>query len=178
LDTPSVEEGVVADEEGVGPLAHKSCEGRIDLPAGTGVEDLDLQSHGAGSGFYGSQRRLGIRCMGRIDEHCNTSGYRHQRTQELQPLCGLNAGILARAQEAHSEPHSWFAFGCEGDVLTAIAERSGFDPKPNRARSELAPLGATGFGGSVRSQEDPAGPLIWVSRCSTPGRRQASCHTW
>src|SRR5262249_25790726 len=87
-DTPSVEEGVVADEEGVGPLAHKSCEGRIDLPAGTGVEDLDLQSHGAGSGFYGSQRRLGIRCMGRIDEHCNTSGYRHQRTQELQPLCG------------------------------------------------------------------------------------------
>jgi hypothetical protein len=26
--------------------------------------------------------------MGRIDEPCNTSGCRHQRTQEFQPLCG------------------------------------------------------------------------------------------
>ena len=44
-----MEEGVAADEERVGPLAHKSCEGRIDLAAGAGVEDLDLQPHGAGS---------------------------------------------------------------------------------------------------------------------------------
>ena len=49
LDTPAVEKGVVADEKGVGPLAHKGCEGRIDLAAGAGVEDLDLQPHGAGS---------------------------------------------------------------------------------------------------------------------------------
>src|SRR5262249_56388158 len=48
LDTPSVEECVVADEEGVGALARNSREGRIDLAAGAGVEDLDLQSHGAG----------------------------------------------------------------------------------------------------------------------------------
>ena len=52
LDTPGAEKGIVADEEGVGPLAHKSCEGRFDLVAGVGVEDLDLQPHGAGSRFH------------------------------------------------------------------------------------------------------------------------------
>ena len=31
LDTPAGEEGVAGDEEGVGPLARKCCEGRIDL---------------------------------------------------------------------------------------------------------------------------------------------------
>ncbi len=76
LDTPAGEEGVAADEERVGPLAHKSCEGRIDLAAGAGVEDLDLQPHGAGSRFHVSQRGLGIRSIGRIDEHGHTSGSR------------------------------------------------------------------------------------------------------
>src|SRR5262249_48091838 len=63
LDTPSVEECVVADEEGVGALARNSREGRIDLAAGTGVEDLDLQSHGAGRRFHVSPCGLGIRCV-------------------------------------------------------------------------------------------------------------------
>src|SRR5262245_27510699 len=40
-----------ADEYGVWPVAHKSCEGRIDLTAGAGVEYLDLQRHGVSSGF-------------------------------------------------------------------------------------------------------------------------------
>ena len=60
LDAPADEKGVGADEEGVGPLAHKSCEGRIDLAAGAGVEDLDLQPHGARSRFHVSQCGLGI----------------------------------------------------------------------------------------------------------------------
>ena len=87
LDTPAGEEGVGADEEGVGPLARKSCEGRIDLAAGAGVEDLDLQPHGAGSRFHVSQRGLGSRGIGRIDEHGHTSGSGHQLAQQLQPLC-------------------------------------------------------------------------------------------
>ena len=87
LDTPAGEEGVGADEEGVGPLAHKSCEGRIDLAAGAGVEDLDLQPDGARSRFHVSQRGLGIRSIGRIDEHGHTSGCGHQLAQEFQPLC-------------------------------------------------------------------------------------------
>ena len=43
LHAPAGEERVGADEEGVGPLAHEGAEGRIDLAAGAGVEDLDLQ---------------------------------------------------------------------------------------------------------------------------------------
>jgi hypothetical protein len=35
------QKGVTVDENCIGPFAHKSCEGRIDLPTGAGVEDLD-----------------------------------------------------------------------------------------------------------------------------------------
>ena len=87
LDAPAGEEGVAADEQRVGPLAHKRCEGRIDLAAGAGVEDLDLQPHGARSRFHVSQRGLGSRSIGRIDEHGNASGSGHQLTQQFQPLC-------------------------------------------------------------------------------------------
>ena len=51
-----------------------------------GVEDLDLQPHGARSRFHVSQRDLGV-SIGRIDEHGHSSGCGHQLTQELQPLC-------------------------------------------------------------------------------------------
>jgi hypothetical protein len=34
LDTPAGQEGIAGDEEGVGPFASKSCEGRIDLADG------------------------------------------------------------------------------------------------------------------------------------------------
>jgi hypothetical protein len=52
LDTPAAEKGVGADEKGVGPLACKSCEGRIDLADGAGVKDLDLQPESARSRFH------------------------------------------------------------------------------------------------------------------------------
>ena len=86
LDAPADEEGVGADEERVGPLARKRCEGRIDLAAGAGVEDLDLQSHGARSRCHISQRGLGMAHC-RVDEHGNASGSGHQLAQEFQPLC-------------------------------------------------------------------------------------------
>jgi len=54
--TPAGEKGVAADEEGVGPLAHKSCESRIDLAAVAGVEDLDLQPNGASSRSQAARR--------------------------------------------------------------------------------------------------------------------------
>ena len=85
LDTPGVEEGIAADEERVGSLAHKSREGRIDLAAGAGADDLDLQSHGAGRQFHVSQRRLENHCIW-IEERCNTRGRRHQFMQEFQLL--------------------------------------------------------------------------------------------
>ena len=88
LDTPAGDEGVRANEQGVGPLAHESCEGRFDLPAGAGLENLDLQSHGASSRFHVSQRGLCIRSIGRIDKHGNAGGSGHKLAQESEPLCG------------------------------------------------------------------------------------------
>jgi hypothetical protein len=82
LDAPVVEKRVGGDEEDVGPLARKGCEGRLDLAAGAGVEDLDLQSDGAGSRFHVSHRGLGSNSVGWIDEHGNTSGCRQQLPQE------------------------------------------------------------------------------------------------
>ena len=40
LDAPADEEPVGGDEEGVGPVAHEGGEGRLDLAAGAGVENL------------------------------------------------------------------------------------------------------------------------------------------
>ena len=81
LDPPAGEERVGGDEEGVGLVAHKRCEGRIDLAAGAGVKDLDLQPHGASSRFHVSHRRLS-RATGRVDEHGHTRGCGHQLAQE------------------------------------------------------------------------------------------------
>jgi len=77
LKPPAAEKCILANEEGVGPLPHKSCEGRIDLAAGASVEGLDLQPHGAGSGFRVSQCCLGIYSIGRIDEDGHTSSSRY-----------------------------------------------------------------------------------------------------
>src|SRR5262245_3075244 len=52
LDTPADEEYVGGDEEGVGPVAHDGGEGGLDLTAGAGVEDLNLQSDGTRSFRY------------------------------------------------------------------------------------------------------------------------------
>ncbi len=87
LHAPSVEKYILADEEGVGSLAHKRCKGRVDLAACAGVDDLDLQSHRAGSRFHVSQCGLRVSRIRRIDEHGHTSHSGQQLTQELQPFC-------------------------------------------------------------------------------------------
>src|SRR5262245_25144722 len=85
LNPPVGEQGVGANEKCVRPLAQKSCEGRVDLPAGTGVADHDLQPHGVGSRY---QLSYGLGSgISRIDENANTSCSGHQCTQEFQPLC-------------------------------------------------------------------------------------------
>src|SRR5262249_14464150 len=68
-------------------LPPKTCEGRIDFAAGTGVEDLDLQPHRAGGRLHIFQRGLRICGIGRIDENSHMSRSGHKLTQEFQPLC-------------------------------------------------------------------------------------------
>jgi hypothetical protein len=65
----------------------RSCEGRVNLAAGAGVNDLDLQTDGASSRFHVSQCGFLSRSIGRIDEHGNTREAGYQLTQELQALC-------------------------------------------------------------------------------------------
>src|SRR5262249_903893 len=72
LHPPTGEKHVGDTEERGGPLAHKRCESRINLVAGAGVKDLDLQSNGARSRFHVSQHPIRIG-GGRIDEYCYTS---------------------------------------------------------------------------------------------------------
>ena len=55
-------------------------EGRLDLSAGAGVEDLDLKRDGASSRRDVSHGGLGIRGICRIDEHGHAGGCRHQIT--------------------------------------------------------------------------------------------------
>ena len=43
LDTPTVEEGIVADKESVCPFQCKRRECRVDLRAGAGAQELDLR---------------------------------------------------------------------------------------------------------------------------------------
>src|SRR5215831_8289525 len=79
LEAAANEKAIAADEKRVGPLAHKSCKGRVDLPTVAGLEDLELQPHSASSRFHVSQRSLGSG-ISRIDEHGHTSGAGHQLT--------------------------------------------------------------------------------------------------
>ena len=87
LHAPAREEGIAGDEQGIGPLAPKRREGRLDLAAGAGVEHLNLQSEGACGFRYISQRGLGDGwSVGRIDQHGDPNGLGHHLTQEPQPL--------------------------------------------------------------------------------------------
>ena len=81
-----MEKGTGGDEEDVGPLVYKVCEGRVDLAAGTGIEDLDLYLHGASSRFGVSHVGLS-KCKGWIAQYGNTSGRGYHLMQQFHPLC-------------------------------------------------------------------------------------------
>ena len=111
LDAPAVEEGVAGDEEGVGPLARKRCEGSIDLAAGAGVEDVDLQPHGASGRFHVSQRGFGIvAASAGLTSTATPVAPGTSSRSSLQPLCRqlaiekIDAGqVAARPGEARDK---------------------------------------------------------------------------
>ena len=82
----SLKKGSGQDEQRVGPLACKCCEGRVDLAAGAGVEDLDLQPHRAPRGYRFPYQGLRARRIGWIDEDGDATHCGHQLAQEFQPL--------------------------------------------------------------------------------------------
>ena len=74
-------------KSGVGRLARNGREGGIDLAAGTGVDDLDLQPHGAGSRFHVSQLDAVIAVSTGLRSTATRAGCGHQLPQEFQPFC-------------------------------------------------------------------------------------------
>ena len=111
------EKGVAADQKRAGALACNHCKGRIDLLAGAGVEDLDLQFHSASSRRHISQRGLANGRIARADQHRDSGSCGRQLVQQLGPLCGQFTTDKIHARQ--------------------IAARSGQAGRPNRARQGL-----------------------------------------
>jgi hypothetical protein len=87
LHAPADQKGAGANENRVRPLGCKRCECGGDLSAAAGVDNPDLQSHGASGRLHVSYRGLGHCSFGRIDEYGHTGRSGHQLTQQLKPLC-------------------------------------------------------------------------------------------
>src|SRR5262249_52475390 len=100
----AVEEAVVADEKSIGSLARKSRKDRFDLAVCAGVEDLDLQSHGAGSRVRVFQRDLRNPGIVRIDEYRHPRGYGYQLMQEFQALCRQLLGVEIDPRQIAARP--------------------------------------------------------------------------
>src|SRR5262245_866335 len=112
LQPPTVEKCVLADEHGVGSLASKRREGGVNLATRAGVEDLELQSHGAAGRFHLAQGDLRVGSIGGIDEYGHTRGRRQHFAQQLEPLCRqfetqqIDAGQISSRAVAPNVPHS------------------------------------------------------------------------
>ena len=82
MDAPAVEEGCAGDQKRVGPLVDECCEGRVDLAARAGPENLNLQPHNLRDRLQFFQRRERHR-VGWIDAiapfDCRPSGIRSLR---------------------------------------------------------------------------------------------------
>src|SRR5262245_8766891 len=166
---PANKKDIDTDEDGFGPLAHESGEGRIDLAAGAGVEDLDLQSHSAGGRLHDPQRGFRSRSIGRIDEHGDTSRSGHYLTQEFQPLCGQLTSenidprqVAFRSGKAgHKTEPDWVFAGEEHDGNRSGC-RLGSDRRSIVGRGDYGDLSADQFGRQLRqSIELILGPAVF-----------------
>src|SRR5262249_60249853 len=70
-DAAARQKSITGDEKGVRPLARERCKHRFDFLASAGIEDLDLQLHGAGGCFRVSQGGLRTRSTRAIYQHGN-----------------------------------------------------------------------------------------------------------
>src|SRR5262249_14346416 len=133
LDTSADKKRATADENRVGSIARKCCEGRIDSPAGTGMKGLDLQTHGARSRVHVSQYGLGV-CVRRIDEHGDVTSCGYELAQEFQPFCyqliteKIDAGRARLATRPNLTGSSGMVKTIGIVVVPALAARAGSEP--------------------------------------------------
>jgi len=86
LYSPGGEELVSTDENCVGSLLLQTCEGHINIPDCTSVNDLHLPSNIRSSGVSLSDQRLG-NCTVWINERGDTLGFGDEFMEESEPLC-------------------------------------------------------------------------------------------
>ena len=86
LNAPGIEEAVGADEQRVGALARERGESGLDLVAGAGIEDLNLQRESVRGRLHVLQRGLGARGIGGIEQDGDTRSAGYQLAQQLQPF--------------------------------------------------------------------------------------------
>ena len=79
LHAPAVEKRARPHEDSIGPFAAHRRKGSIDLGARIGLEDLNLQSHGASSHVRTVQLGFGI-WISRIEKQCDAGELRHALT--------------------------------------------------------------------------------------------------
>ena len=83
LYAPAEQERVTGDEQRIGPLASERCEGGVDVAAGTGMADLNFQSHAGGGTLHLPSEMPGICGLTKNGDPCRGG---HKLTQEFQPL--------------------------------------------------------------------------------------------
>jgi hypothetical protein len=132
LDSPCVIEAAGADEQEVRSFAHKACEGRIDLAAGLGIEDLDLQPLGCRGRLHVALRPFIDRASRRVDEHGDPSCARHEFAQQFQPLCSQLAAEEINARQVAAWP------GETGDKTTSDRVVSHIEDDGDRSRCRLS----------------------------------------
>lgn len=76
---------VPANDQRVGLLTFKRCEGRIDLAPSTGVRNLDLQPERAPDDLHVTYLG-GSGLIGRVRQHRNSGRIRRELVEKLQPL--------------------------------------------------------------------------------------------
>ena len=88
LDPPAEKKRVGVDGQGVRPLARDAVERQLNLVAGAGIEDLNLQPASTRSHPHVPRRGFGLLGIRRIDGYSRTNRSGQEFTQKFQPFCG------------------------------------------------------------------------------------------
>ena len=98
LDASRVKKRAVADEESIEALARNGRERCIDLAIRVGLEQPDLQAHGAGRRLYVSDNRFCNHSIIWFDEQGNARCAGYHLVQKFQPLCGQFTSQPSKSQ--------------------------------------------------------------------------------
>ena len=104
LHPPAVQEGGSRHEKRVGPFFPERRKHLVDFTRVAGVVHLHLQADGAGRSSHLTQGILRVAHVGRVHQHGQAGGARHQLAQEFKPLRLQLVGVQIDAGEIAAGP--------------------------------------------------------------------------